>query len=149
MSSATHANPCVQYFHASRQRYGRQRLGFLTCTAVDACTPGLDGLCKSLQWSWLWERETPTRAIPPLNTPAWFHTQTNTTNLWRRASEASGRPAESPRCQRRGFPQRWACRAWFPETTSPALGPGTCTHEEQMFTLPPTQDKKHQFPTYL
>ena len=33
-SSATHSYQCVQYFHVSKQWYGCQCLGFLTCAQM-------------------------------------------------------------------------------------------------------------------
>ena len=69
-SGATHSYQCVQYYCVSKQWYGCQRLGFLTCAqmlihamahwgCVDTdCTLGLCGHCKSLHWKWTLEEKS-------------------------------------------------------------------------------------------
>ena len=54
-SSATHSYLCVQYFHGSKQRYGRPCLGFLTCTQMLRHAIAHRG-CMDCTGSWLGEK---------------------------------------------------------------------------------------------
>ena len=53
--STTHSYLCVQYFHVSKQRYGCQCLGFLTCTQMLMHTIAHRG-CTDCTGSWLGEK---------------------------------------------------------------------------------------------
>ena len=69
-SSATHSYQCVQYFRVSRQWYGCQCLGFLTCAqkSMNAIAhKGLYGHRKRVcTGSWLWGKNpSPHRGLEP------------------------------------------------------------------------------------